>query len=96
MYGIVEEEQALQAGFTASSRRFKKAVDRNRIKRVLREAYRLRKTALHQKLAEQQKQMVLFFIYTGKEMPASTEVNDKMSLLLQKIEDQLLYLDNPE
>ena len=37
---------ALQAGFSVSSRNFRKAVDRNRIKRLLRESYRKQKSIL--------------------------------------------------
>ena len=37
------QSTALQAGFSVSSRNFKKAVDRNRIKRLLRESYRKQK-----------------------------------------------------
>src|SRR6476469_4622404 len=44
LYDFAENiEVSLQAGVTTSSRHFKKAVQRNRVKRVLREAYRLQK-----------------------------------------------------
>ena len=33
----------LKAGFTVSTKHFKKAVDRNRIRRLMKEAYRLQK-----------------------------------------------------
>lgn len=91
MYDFAENmEVPLQAGVTTSSRHFKKAVERNRIKRVLREAYRLQKIPLQQHLLEQQKSLILFFIYIGKELPDFAEVNKKMQILLQRLSDSIL------
>lgn len=75
----------LQAGFGASSRNFKKAVDRNRIKRLTREAYRLQKNALQQRLEEIDRSLAVFIIYTGKELPEYETVTKKMGLILQKL-----------
>ena len=58
-----------QAGFTVPKKFFKHAVDRNRIKRLLREAYRLNKNSLYQKLVAGKQQMALMFVYKGKAMP---------------------------
>ena len=54
------EESPVQAGFSVSKRRFKHAVDRNRIKRQMREAYRLSKPVLHVKSGAH---VALVFIY---------------------------------
>jgi ribonuclease P protein component len=75
----------LQAGFGAGSRHFKKAVDRNRIKRLSREAYRLQKNPLLQQLEEKRLSLAVFFIYTGKELPDYGTVTDKIGVALQKL-----------
>src|SRR5882724_7565109 len=69
--------EPLQAGFTVSSRQFKKAVDRNRIRRLLREAYRLQKVSLQETLQKNQQQLALFVIYIGKELPEFQLISDK-------------------
>lgn len=75
----------LQAGFGASSRNFKKAVDRNRIKRLSREAYRLQKQPLYEWLKEKDQALAVFIIYTGKELPNYEIVREKIGLALQKL-----------
>ena len=91
LFDLVEAaEVPLQAGVTVGSRHFKKAVDRNRIKRVLREAYRLQKTGLQQGLKEQNKSAVLFLIYTGKELPLFPEIHTKMKVILRRVGETVL------
>jgi len=75
----------VQAGFGAGSRHFKKAVDRNRIKRLSREAYRLQKLPLMDLLKKKERSLAVFFIYTGKELPDYRTVYDKIGVLLQKL-----------
>jgi ribonuclease P protein component len=78
-------EAPLQAGFGASSRNFKKAVDRNRIKRLSREAYRLQRQPLFDRLKEKGIVMAVFFIYTGKDLPDYRTVTEKIGVALQKL-----------
>ena len=75
----------LQAGFTVSSKHFKKAVDRNRIKRLMRETYRLQKNALATSLDQKQKRMVVFFIYLGNELPEYENLLDRTGAVLKRL-----------
>ncbi len=80
----------IQFGVAVSGKNFKKAVDRNRIKRLTREAYRLQKIPLQQKLEEKNLQLQIFFIYTGKELPDFNTVKEKVAVALKKLLSELL------
>ncbi len=79
------ESESLQAGFSASSRNFRTAVSRNRIKRLAREAYRLQKNFLRDQLQEQNRKLNVFFIYTGKELPEYDEVYESIGKALVRL-----------
>lgn len=79
------DEVAVNAGVSASSRNFKKAVHRNRIKRLLREAYRLNKGPLTDHLLKLGKHLDVFFLYTDKQLPDFAGINGKMQLILEKM-----------
>ncbi len=74
-----------RAAFAVPKRNFKLAVDRNRVKRQLREAYRLNKNVLEEIHG---KNFVMLFLYLGKVKP-QYEVLDKAVLkLLKKLRDE--------
>jgi ribonuclease P protein component len=77
----------LQMGVGVSSRYFKRANQRNRIKRLVRETYRLQKPELQTVLQAQQRSMQLFLIYTGRELPAYELVFEKMGTLLKRLQE---------
>ena len=60
-------EASFQITVSAPKRNFKKAHDRNRIKRLMREAIRKNKLILEPFLLENKKQVALFMIYTARE-----------------------------
>ncbi|HEV2478783.1 MAG TPA: ribonuclease P protein component [Puia sp.] len=75
----------VQAGFGAGSRHFKKAVDRNRIKRLCREAYRLQKQPLVDHLAARGLTLAVFFVYIGKDLPDYQTITGKIGVILRKL-----------
>ena len=80
------DECSLQFGVAVGTKHFKKAVDRNRVKRLIREAWRLQKNKLKQQLKEENSQLHVFFIFTGKEVPDYKLIAEKTIIALQKLE----------
>ncbi len=85
---------SLQCGVGVSTRNFKKAVDRNRIKRLIREAYRLQKNDLQETLEEKKRRLDLFLVYTAKELPDYKLVSAKVNVILNKLQ-KLVNENNP-
>jgi ribonuclease P protein component len=68
--------------FAVPKRNFKSAVIRNRLKRQLREAYRLQKHLLKN---EEELKFSLFFLYISNEMLPYTEIETSLKYLVNKI-----------
>ena len=89
VHGPWTMDHGLQFGVGVSAKNFKKAVDRNRIKRLTREAWRLQKNEINNKTKEAQRRLNVFFIYTGKELPDFATVKDKVAIALKKLADKI-------
>lgn len=81
---------SMQAGMVVPKKMFRHAVDRNRVKRLLREAYRLEKPALHASLGESCHQWQLLFVYTGRELPTFQQVQKSVNVLLNSMQKKFL------
>ena len=79
----------VQVGVGVSARNFKKAVDRNTIKRRMREAYRLHKLPLHDHLITNQKSVAVFILWIDKQLPTTEVLQDLMPGVLEKLIKQL-------
>lgn len=84
VYFLPVANPGMRAGVSASSRNFSKAVDRNRVKRLLRETYRLQKHLVAPHLSAD-KGVDLFFVYTDKQLPDFLPLKVQMEKALLKI-----------
>ena len=86
-----DEQQAIapvQMMISVPKRRFKHAVDRNRVKRQVREAYRKNKYLLYNKLPNGKK-ITLGFLWLDAKHHTSAVVEDKVQNLLRRIGESL-------
>ena len=80
----------IHCGVGVSKKFFAKAVQRNRIKRLMREGYRLNKAELHKTV--QHKHIDFFLLYIDKNMPVDINyLNEKMQKILDTLLQQLQH-----
>jgi len=84
---IVSEAQevSVKCAFSVPKRKFKKAVDRNYIKRIMREAYRLNKENLLTLFNNKDQKLHLLLTFIGDEMLNYKEIESKIILTLQRL-----------
>tara|TARA_B110000444_G_C18840692_1_gene598742 strand:- start:250 stop:630 length:381 start_codon:yes stop_codon:yes gene_type:complete len=75
------QEQPIRIAFSVSKKRFPLAVDRNQMKRKIREAYRLKKADIYAKLTNN---FAVLLIYTSKEKMKSDVLKNKLILVFQR------------
>lgn len=74
-----------QVLFSVSKKKFRKAVDRNKIKRLLREAYRKNNDGFYQFLNKSENKCVFAIIYTAKEILPYIEIKKKIISVLKRL-----------
>ncbi len=90
VYCFVEDgEVPVRCLVSAPKKRFKHAVDRNRLKRQMREGYRLNKHSLVSYLTENELHIHLGIHYVGQKLEPSGFMHKKMVVLMKKLEDAL-------
>ena len=82
---LAEGEQfTTRAGFSVPKKKFKHATDRNRIKRLLRESWRLQKHTLLTGIPEGQ-QLQLFLIFTDTSLPEYLKVKEATAKAIDRL-----------
>lgn len=76
------------AGFSAPAKQFRLAVHRNRVKRLLREAWRLQQMQLRTYFDGRAERLVVFLIYRGREIPDQSTVMLQVAAIIKKLEQR--------
>jgi ribonuclease P protein component len=85
--GVVDE--ILQMGVSVGKRHFKRAVDRNLLKRRIREAYRKQKHELKETLTALGISMDIFFVYSNARISDYAEIETAMTNGLSLLKDKI-------
>lgn len=81
-----EADATVRVLISVPKKKIRKAVHRNRIKRLIREAYRLNKSVIVEKAAPSGKHLHLGFIYLATEDPGFSTIKSAMEQSLNKIQ----------
>ncbi|MEN8927546.1 MAG: ribonuclease P protein component [Flavobacteriales bacterium] len=87
---VAEDEQKFPAKMmvSVSKRKIKLAVNRNLMKRRIKEAYRLHKNDFYEALQSQNKQLILCFIFLGNKPVPYQLIEEKIIVLLKRLTEQ--------
>lgn len=85
----LEEPVPAQFIFSVSARKYPHASDRNRAKRLMREAFRRNKNILYNVLHTQEAQYAVAFVYIGKTLTTFNEVEHKIQVALGTLAEHI-------
>jgi ribonuclease P protein component len=86
---LADVSSPLKMGVAVGTRNFKKAVDRNLLKRRIREAYRIQNTALKQQVMASPFELSLFYIYGDNQLHEYAHISTSIKKSLDKLQDIL-------
>lgn len=85
-------EFPIQFTVSVSKKKFKRAVDRNRVKRSVKEAWRLHKSVLYKALEGEVNQYAFLVIYTAKEIVPFQQIEKSMLKIHKKFLEQRTHI----
>ncbi len=84
-----EAESSAQILISVPKRKFKHAVQRNKIRRRIKEAYRKKKSELYQFLKASKNNISLILIYIASSEIAYKEIEDKINVTLERLTKEI-------
>ena len=85
----LSEQQGVSLLISVPKKRFHDAVDRNRVKRQIREAYRKHKHGLVEQMATREQGLLVAFIYVSAQIESTAYIEKRVIRLLDKIKESL-------
>ncbi|MEL6122389.1 MAG: ribonuclease P protein component [Bacteroidota bacterium] len=86
---VSDDHHEVKCAFSVPKRLYRRAVSRNRIKRLMREAYRLQRPSLLDNLQEHKGGLHLMVIYLGKQEESQAKIHKAMTRLLSQIPEKV-------
>ncbi len=91
IYQVIEEEGSVPVSIliSVSKKRFKRAVHRNAVKRLVRESYRVRKYDLFELLKDKNKHLLIGFLYLDKEILPFKDMEKSMTKAIRILSEKI-------
>ena len=81
----ISNQSQLKFGVSVPKKKFKRAVDRNRIKRLVKEVLRLNKSILNNDLSKQNVSIYVMILFNGEKIPSYNSVEIKIKEILNRL-----------
>ena len=81
----ISNPRQLKFGVSVPKKNFKRAVDRNRIKRLVKEVLRLNKSILNNDLSKQNVSIYVMILFNGEKIPSYNSVEIKIKEILNRL-----------
>ncbi len=88
-YTIINDSYPAQVAFSVPKKNFKRACDRNMIRRKMRESYRYLKGQLYDFLRKGKLEIAVMIVFAGKEEASFSELQSAMSKALLRLEQEI-------
>mgnify|MGYP001196469982 CR=1 FL=1 len=82
-------DSSLKMAVSVPKKKIPNATDRNKIKRLVREAFRKNKTIIQQPLEAKNVKLHLMLVYSQSSIISMSEIEDKISVTLQRLAEQI-------